>query len=71
MGGTESKSEKTENLGTVINEVEAEHKYDNSTNEKILTLVFICTLLLVVRFLYKVYKIYHTNMKKKYSLTNV
>lgn len=62
MGG---KSTKVDNEGNIVNTIEVQPA--TLTNVDILICLYIITTLSILSFLYKLYKVWHKNIKKKYS----
>jgi len=62
MGSRESKSE---NAGTVINQVDIQPA--TIENIDVIICLYIITVLSIASFLYKIYKIYFKKLKKKYT----
>jgi len=62
-----SKTSKPENTGTVINDIQIQPASVENTD--LIVCIYIITALLIVQFVYKLYKIFHRNMKKKYVPT--
>jgi len=64
MGNSQPKAT-VQNAGTVINEVEVQPATLENTD--IILCLYIITFAVVIQFIYKVYKIYHKNLKKRYT----
>lgn len=64
MGGTKSK---TDNSGTVVNDIQIQPASIENTD--LIVCVHLITAILIIQFLYKIYKIFHKNIKKKYVTT--
>jgi len=60
-----NKQPKAENTGTVINEIELQPATIENTD--LIICAHVCTFIMIVQFLYKIYKLFHKNMKKKYN----
>lgn len=61
MGSEQSKSH---NSGTVINDIAIQPATIENTD--IIVCLFIITFYMTCQFIYKIYKIFHRNIKKKY-----
>jgi len=66
MGGKHSN---VDNTGTVINDIQIQPA--TLENSDLILCVYVITVVLVINFAYKIYKIFHKNMKKKYVNASV
>jgi len=66
MGKTQSKAE---NTGTIVNELRIQPATVENTD--LLICIYIITFAIIVKFFYKVYKIYHSSLKKKYTNSTI
>jgi len=63
MGKSQSKAH--DNSGTVVNDIQIQPATIENTD--LLVCVHIITVILSLQFIYKIYKLFHRNIKKKYA----
>lgn len=66
MGKQQSKAE---NTGNIVNEVRIQPASVENTD--LLICIYVITLIVVIQFFYKIYKIYHSSLKKKYTNSTI